>query len=47
MEFETKRRLDEVQRVGVGFNVPSLAPKLMSCSKCSKISEMQEVEVAA
>ena len=42
MEFETERRLDEANRVGVGFTVPEF-----NCSKCSKISEMQEVEVAA
>lgn len=47
MEFELERRLAEADRVGAGFNVPSLAMKLMSCSKCSKNSEMQEVEVAA
>lgn len=47
MEFELDRRIDEADRVGVGFDVPSLATKLISCTKCSKISEAQAVEVAA
>ena len=42
MEFETDRRLREANRVGVGFTAPTV-----NCSKCSKISEAQEVEVAA
>lgn len=42
MEFETARRLEEADRVGVGFKVPPV-----NCSKCSKISGAQAVEVAA
>lgn len=42
MEFENGRRLEEADRVGVGFRVPPV-----SCSKCSKISRAQAVEVAA
>jgi len=42
MEFETDRRLDEANRVGVGFTVPPT-----NCSKCSKNFEAQAVEVAA
>ncbi|HLW81456.1 MAG TPA: site-specific integrase [Candidatus Acidoferrales bacterium] len=42
MEFETGRRLEEADRVGVGFAVPPV-----NCSKCFKISGAQAVEVAA
>lgn len=42
MEFETDRRLDEANRVGVGFTVPPA-----NCSKCSKNFEAEAVEVAA
>jgi hypothetical protein len=42
MEFELDRRLEEVDRVGVGFDIPTV-----NCSKCSKNLEAQSVEVAA
>jgi DNA polymerase I-like protein with 3'-5' exonuclease and polymerase domains len=47
IEFELDRRIAEADRVGVGFDLPSLARKLMSCSKCSKNLEAQAIEVAA
>jgi hypothetical protein len=41
MDEELEQRLQEAEIVGVGFDVPYVAPK------CSKISVESEVEVAA
>ncbi|MGH9648218.1 MAG: hypothetical protein ACRD4E_15520, partial [Bryobacteraceae bacterium] len=41
MEFELGRRLDETERVGVGFNVPSIA----IAPSAPRISEEVELEL--
>jgi hypothetical protein len=41
MDEELEQRLHEAEIVGVGFDVPAC------CSKCSKVSPMRELDVAA